>query len=259
MSLRLLGGALFMCDFHPGTINKINFPSEILDRDVTLSIYLPKDFTRLFKYKVVFCFDGLDFFSFGRIHRTYERLREENKVERAIFVGFHYEDVDKRRAEFHPQGARTHLTVKAMANEILPYIDRTFPTFKVGNARVVLGDSLAGSVALMTALSYPRVFSQVGLLSPQHDEVIQTLLERCQFKEQLSIWHTVGLEEDDFELPTNGRRADFLTPNRELKNIIEAHGTSHYYFEFDGSHRWKSWKELLDELLIYFLSDNISF
>ncbi|RIO54239.1 esterase family protein, partial [Mammaliicoccus sciuri] len=27
-----------MYDFQPGNINKINFPSEILDRDVTLSI-----------------------------------------------------------------------------------------------------------------------------------------------------------------------------------------------------------------------------
>ncbi|PTE27170.1 alpha/beta hydrolase-fold protein, partial [Staphylococcus equorum] len=210
-------------------------------------------------YKVVFCFDGLDFFSFGRIHRSYENLRETNEIEKAIFVGFHYEDVDKRRAEFHPQGARTHLTVKAVANEILPFIDRTFPTYKVGNARILLGDSLAGSVALMTALSYPRIFSQVGLLSPQHDEVIQTLIERCQFQEQLTIWHAVGLEEEDFELPTNGKRADFLTPNRELKSIIEANNFTHHYIEFEGGHRWKSWKHLLDDLLKYFLSDNISF
>ena len=61
-----------MDNFQAGRINKINFSSDILDRDITLSIYLPKDFTELFKYKVVFCFDGLDFFSFGRIHRTYE-------------------------------------------------------------------------------------------------------------------------------------------------------------------------------------------
>lgn len=50
-----------MDNFQAGRINKINFSSDILDRDITLSIYLPKDFTELFKYKVVFCFDGLDF------------------------------------------------------------------------------------------------------------------------------------------------------------------------------------------------------
>ncbi|MEQ7791641.1 esterase family protein [Staphylococcus nepalensis] len=248
-----------MDHFQPGRINKIDFPSKILDRDVTLSIYLPKDFTELFKYKVIFCFDGLDFFSFGKIHRTYEKLWEANEIERAIFVGFHYEDVEKRRAEFHPRGIRTPLTVKAMANEILPYIDAQFPTYKVGNGRVVLGDSLAGSAALMTALSYPRIFSQVGLLSPQNDDVIQTLIERCQFQEQLTIWHTVGLEEDDFALPTTGKSADFLTPNRQLRTIIENSSITYHYTEFEGGHRWKSWKNLLDDLLKYFLSDNISF
>ncbi|MGY3481324.1 esterase family protein [Staphylococcus cohnii] len=248
-----------MDNFQAGRINKINFSSDILDRDITLSIYLPKDFTELFKYKVVFCFDGLDFFSFGRIHRTYEKLWETNEVERAIFVGFHYEDVEKRRTEFHPQGAKTALTVKCMANEILPFIDAQFPTYKVGNGRVILGDSLAGSAALITALSYPRVFSQVGLLSPQHDEVIQTLIERCQFQEQLTIWHAIGLEEKNFALPTTGKQADFLTPNRQLKSIIERSDITYHYTEFDGGHRWKSWKHLLEDLLKYFLSDNISF
>ncbi|SUM32358.1 esterase [Staphylococcus gallinarum] len=114
------------------------------------------------------------------------------------------------------------------------FIDRTFPTFKVGNSRILLGDSLAGSVALMTALSYPRVFSQVGMLSPQHDEVITTMFDRCQFQEQLTIWHIVGLEEDDFELPTTGKRADFLTPNRELNQLIATSGVTYHYFEFDG-------------------------
>ena len=39
-------------------------------------------------------------FSFGRIHRTYEKLWEANEVERAIFVGFHYEDVEKEEQNF---------------------------------------------------------------------------------------------------------------------------------------------------------------
>ncbi len=62
---------------------------------MTLSIYLPKDFTALFKYKVVFVSMAQTL-----IHRTYEKLRETNEVERAIFVGFHYEDVDKEGQNF---------------------------------------------------------------------------------------------------------------------------------------------------------------
>lgn len=244
-----------MTEFKTGTLNQTIFHSEILERDITLSIYLPEDYTPLFKNKVIFCFDGLDFFRYGQIHRTYEQLRKAGKIERAIMIGFHYETVDKRREEFSPNGSRAHLTVKAMGQELLPYIDQTFPTYRVSNGRILLGDSLAGSIALMTALSYPRLFSQVGMFSPMHNDVIETLLSRCQFVDQLTIWQAVGKEEIDFELPTTGERADFLTPNQKLHEILEGLNVTHYYEEFEGTHRWKYWKKLMEPLLLYFLTE----
>ncbi|MDY5059191.1 esterase family protein [Staphylococcus simulans] len=244
-----------MSELEPGVVTQTQFHSEILERDITLSIYLPKNYSPLFKYKLVFCFDGLDFFRFGQIHRVYERLRENEQVERAIFIGFHYETVDKRREEFSPNGSRAPLTVKAMGQELLPYIDKTFPTFKVASGRVLLGDSLAGSIALMTALSYPRLFNQVGMFSPMFNEVVDVLANRCQFIDQLDIWQAVGKEEIDFALPTTGERADFLTPNRELKELLEKFNVTHYYEEFDGGHRWKYWRKLMEPLLLYFLAE----
>lgn len=56
-----------MGEFKAGKINKYILNSKILERDITLSIYLPEDFTELFKSQVIICFDGLDFFRFGRI------------------------------------------------------------------------------------------------------------------------------------------------------------------------------------------------
>ena len=180
-----------MSEFKVGKINKKIIHSDILNRDVTLSVYLPEDYTNLFKYQLIFCFDGLDFFRFGRIQRIYEQLREEQSIQRAIIVGFHYEDVEKRREEFHPSGRRSNLTIKAMGKEILPYIDATFPTYKVGNTRLLIGDSLAGSIALMTAMTYPTIFSQVALLSPMYNENIKQKFDTCMNKDQLTIWHAI--------------------------------------------------------------------
>ncbi|BCU51932.1 enterochelin esterase-like enzyme [Staphylococcus auricularis] len=244
-----------MTTFKPGEVTRVNFTSDILNRDITLSIYLPKDYSALRQYKIIFCFDGRDFFSFGQIHRKYEKLRQTKRIDDAIFVGFHYESVDKRREEFHPQGDKAPLTVKTMAQELLPYVEAQFPTYHLANSRILLGDSLAGSIALLTALSYPRIFSQVGVLSPQHDDVLTQLLDRCQFKSNLTIWQAVGKEESDFALPTTGKRADFLTPNRTLHEHIAATEITHHYEEFEGGHRWKSWQGILDDLLLYFLSD----
>lgn len=219
-----------MLEFKAGKINKHVLYSDILNRDVTLSIYLPESYNQLVKYNVILCFDGLDFLRFGRIQRTYESLIKEARIDDAIIVGFHYEDVDKRREEFHPQGSRSHLTIQSVGKEILPFIDSTFSTLKVGNARLLVGDSLAGSIALLTALTYPTIFSRVAMLSPHSDE-------------------------KDFTLPTNGKRADFLTPNRELAEQIKKYNITYYYDEFEGGHQWKDWKPLLSDILLYFFSN----
>lgn len=246
-------GPVQMLDFKPGKINKHILHSDILQRDITLSIYLPETYTNLSKYEVIICFDGLDFLRFGRIQRDYERLRQNEQIHPAIIVGFNYEDVDKRRAEFHPQGQRSSQTIQAVGKELLPFIDQTFPTYKVGNARLLIGDSLAGSIALMIGLTYPTIFSQVAMLSPMYDDSIRARFEACQQRDQLTLWQAIGLEEEDFKLPTTGAPANFLTPNRELSALIKRYGMSHEYVEFDGGHNWKFWKPMLEDILKYFL------
>ena len=77
-----------MGEFKAGKINKYILSSDILERDITLSIYLPEDFTELFKSQVIICFDGLDFFRFGRIQREYERLRKRNILNVLLLLDF---------------------------------------------------------------------------------------------------------------------------------------------------------------------------
>ncbi|ARJ51449.1 esterase family protein [Staphylococcus lutrae] len=244
-----------MSSFKPGEITVTHFNSDYLEREITLSVYLPRDYSDLYKSKVIFCFDGRDFLRYGQIHRVYEKLRKAGEIERAIIIGLHYENVEMRRKEFHPQGEKAGQTVQAVANEILPWIDRTFATYKVGHARLLLGDSLAGSIAFLTALSYPRVMSQVGMLSPYFDDTVKQIFDRCQFKSELNIWHVIGKEEIAFKLPTTGEDADFLTPNRVLKDLIESEAMTYQYEELDGGHNWKTWQKKLPDMLTYFLSN----
>lgn len=68
----------------------------------------------------------------------------------------------------------------------------------MGNARLLLGDSLAGSIALMTALTYSTIFSQAAILSPMYDKNIKLKLENCNNKEQLTLWHAIGLRRGGF-------------------------------------------------------------
>ena len=54
-----------MSEFKAGKINKHVMYSDILNRDITLSIYLPETYNQLVKYNVIICFDGLDFYVLG--------------------------------------------------------------------------------------------------------------------------------------------------------------------------------------------------
>ena len=44
-----------------------------------------------------------------------------------------------------------------------------------------------------------------------YNENIKKKIDTCMNKGQLTIWHAIGLEEADFILPTNGKRANFNT------------------------------------------------
>ena len=182
-------------------------------------------------------------------------MRREDEIQRAIIIGFHYEDVDKRREEFHPQGTRSHKTVQVVGKELLPFIDKTFPTYKVGNARILMGDSLAGSIALLTALTYPTIFSQVAMLSPHSDETVIDKFNKCIHSE-LSIWR-YWFRRRRFCFANNWRTCKLLTPNRDLATVIKDKGLTYHYLEFEGGHNWKSWKPLLSDILKYYLSDEL--
>ncbi len=47
------------------------------------------------------------------------------------------------------------------------------------------------------------------MLSPHSDEKVLDKLNQCANKEQLTIWHVIGLDEKDFTLPTNGKACRF--------------------------------------------------
>lgn len=68
-----------MTTFNPGEVTVTHLQSDYLEREITLSVYLPKDYSDLYKSKVIFCFDGRDFLRYGQLHRVYEKLRKNGK------------------------------------------------------------------------------------------------------------------------------------------------------------------------------------
>lgn len=235
----------------PGQVHTTSLTSEVCDEDFEIQYYLPKSYSDLYKYNVIITFDSQDFFKYGQIERLIEKLESEEAIERTIIVGIPYPSVEWRNHYFSPNGEHHENFVTFVGRELNSFIDNNFKTLKMANSRLLMGESLAGSFALSVALTYPNTFSQALAFSPFVDDNLIQRFKNNMNLINLNIYHTIGLEEDDFKT-IMGNQADFLTPNRELNSVLENEPLEYTYRELDGGHIWKTWKPELKNILIHY-------
>lgn len=226
---------------NPGKINEVQFYSEELQEEMELLIYLPSRYSPLYKHNVIIASDGKDYFQLGRIGRVADQLMEEELIEPVIIVGVPYKTVEERRRLYHPEGDRRKAYSRFLTRELIQYIDETYPTFQMGGSRTLIGDSLAASISLLTAASYPNCFGNIVLHSPFVDEQVLEAIQSVKDPAALSIYHVIGKQETYVPTTADGR-LDFLTPNRELHELITERGFPYFYEELEGGHTWKSWQ-----------------
>lgn len=231
-----------------GIVKETLLYSKELEEEVTLLIYLPKNYSPLYKYSLIIAQDGQDYFRLGRIPRQTEELLSRKEIENVIIVGIPYRDVQDRRDKYHPEGPKQKAYIRFLAHEVVPFLDKEFPTYQMGAGRALIGDSLAGTVSFMTALTYPNTFGKVMMQSPYSDEAVLQMVKDFSSPALLSVYHQIGTKETEVKT-TDGSISDFLTPNRELHTAIEAKGIPSVYEEFEGDHKWTYWQPSLKKIL----------
>lgn len=236
-----------------GKIQEIVFHSDSLQEDITLLVYIPANFSPLQKCTICIANDGKDYFQMGRIGRVTDSLLYEGEIENIIIIGIPYNDVQDRRTKYHPDGEKFEAYVRFLAHELVPFLEEEFPSYGVGHGRVLIGDSLAATISLMTALRYPHTFGKVLMQSPYVDEKVLSAVKECKEPHLLKLYHVIGKHEVDVPT-TDGKRSNFIEPNRELHKAILEKQFPHFYEEFDGEHTWKYWQKGLPQALQYILS-----
>lgn len=235
-----------------GNIKSYVFNSKELSEELELLIYLPYNFSPLFKYTLVIAQDGRDYFQMGRIGRVADELLENDEIENIIIVGIPYQDRFDRRRKYHPDGDQHAAYVRFLAHELVPFLDKEFPTYQMGYGRALIGDSLGGTVSLLTALQYPHTFGKVIMQSPLVDEHVMKAVQDFENPHLLELYHVIGTQEIDVPT-TDGKRANFIEPNRELHQLFNKKGFPCFYEEFDGMHTWKYWQADLKRALLEML------
>lgn len=202
---------------------------------------MPANYSPLYKYSLLIAQDGRDYFQLGRVGRVADELLANKEIENVIIVGIPYHSVDDRRKKYHPAGEQYQAYIRFLAHELVPYLDKEYPTYQMGMGRALIGDSLAATVSLMAALQYPHTFGKVLLQSPYVNEHVLYAVTEFSEPSLLNIYHTVG-EKETVVKTTSSNEKDFLTPNRELSRIFKEKGYSYFYDEFAGDHTWTYWQ-----------------
>ena len=224
-----------------GKIEEVSIYSKALDEEMQLLIHLPHNYSELYKFSILIASDGKDYFQYGRIGRVVDELIEAREIENVIVVGVPYKSVSERRRLYHPEGDRHEAYLRFLARELVPYLDENYPTYQVGDGRGLIGDSLAATISLLAAAKYPNTFGKVILHSPLVNDSVLEAVKNVKDSSRFSIYHVIGKEETEVKTVKDGIQ-DFLTPNRELRDLIEQKMFPYFYEEFNGDHTWKHWQ-----------------
>lgn len=232
------------------TIIKEKIQSTFLEEYRNIRIYLPPGFNDLISYPILYTQDGQDTFFFGRITSIANYLILEEGLEPFIIVGV---DVvkGKRTSEYSPAGRFNQQYKKFFAEELIPFVESKYEIRRDGIKRLLIGDSLGGTVSLDLCLDYPQLFQHLISLSGAYFE---TSLARIQLLNDLSwlnLWMIVGLQET--EVKTDRGTFNFLDWNREAKEALEQRNVNLRYIEREGVHTWGFWQKVLPEAISHFL------
>ncbi|MCA0969557.1 esterase family protein [Halobacillus litoralis] len=225
-----------------GSMKEYTINSDYLNEEMTLKVYTPENFSPLYKYHFCIMQDGNDYFQMGRAATLSDQLHGDEEIENTIFIGIHYRDKYDRQDKYHPNGKQQGDYVNFLIREVVPFLDEELPGYCTGSGRTLVGDSLAGTLALMTSVKFPNTFGNVIMQSPYVDEHVLEVVESVNDFSQLTVYHTIGTEESDVET-TDGARKNFLQPNRDLHEFLTDQSLGYTYYELEGDHTWGTWQK----------------
>lgn len=267
-----------------GTVRVIeNFPMKKLKRLRSLRIYLPPDYERNnSRYPVIYMQDGQNLFdettaAYGMIwdvQQTLDELYNEGKIKGIIVVGIDndpglrfleyspWDNADMQEAM--PQVALTNLPggggfgyIDYIVNELKPYIDENFRTFKEREFTAIGGSSMGAFIALAAGIKYQNVFSKVAALSSASffaEKKLKSLIENTGRRLPMKIYMDVGTKET-----SNPEVSDFpqiyMESNKEIYEAFKNIGLKDDEIKFEviegAIHNEEEWAKRFPEVVTW--------
>lgn len=225
---------------HGALSDNIRIRSDRLNYDLQYRVYTPSLVNQLTDLPTIYITDGQEYAVdyLGAAVNVLDNLIADGQLRPTIAVF-----IDPRNPDNLAQNRRMEQYISNsnfaafVADELVPLIDRTYPTLDAADQRTILGTSLGGLNSAFFGATRSDVFRNLGIQSPAFnaDPAIYNLLRNDQLAQQLRIYMTTGTMSDNGGATT-------------MAAILANYG---YDFEFDTvnqGHSWGSWRGQLDDV-----------
>ena len=242
-------------DVPHGNVSKVWYDSPTLGMQRRMTVYTPAGYEKntKTKYPVLYLLHGSggdeDAWSdLGRAVQILDNLIAEGKAEPMILVmpnGVYFNQAAPGVAVnmFQPTIANSRSQSTAEVEESFPdiikYIEANYRVKKDKNSRAVAGLSMGGRQSAALSRKYPSMFGYVGMFSgvvpPEVDEATgkDVTLDAVFAAKPKLYWIACG--------KTDGVMENSLL----LKEYCEAQGHPVSFYESEGGHIWRNWREYL--------------
>ncbi len=229
----------------PGTLEEIEWESEILENSRGVQVYLPPGYANEEgrRYPSVYLHDGIDYIHFTNIVDLADNAIANGRIPPVILV---LAPPVEREKEYQANGR----FARAICEELVAHVDQAYRTRQEPHWRGTLGASLGGLCALYLAAAHPDVFGNcAGQSSAFFEEslldVVPLNLNNDSPAKPLRIHLDVGTYEQHYI-------RDLLAGNRKFAAAIRAKGYPLQYLEVHEGHSWGSWRARIIPALEFF-------
>lgn len=226
-------------------IESFSIYSAHLREDRTMKIFLPDGYDPTQPYDILYCHDGLEFFTHGRIATISAGMIAAGEIRPLVIVGI--EVSRSHRNDDYGLGAlRNDAYCNFTAQECIPAVEQHFLPAGV-RRRFMAGISLGATVTLELFLRRRDLFHGLLVFSGAFYEQVQQRAHQVGQLTDLSAYMTAGLQETAVD--TTHGVYDFLRFNRDMAALLTERGAQISYSEADGSHLWGFWQTQIPSAL----------
>ncbi|RQW05271.1 hypothetical protein EH223_05300 [candidate division KSB1 bacterium] len=236
------GFDVLRADIAHGKIDSIQYESKTVGTTRKAIIYTPPGFSKDEKYPVLYLLHGIggdekEWLNGGHPQVILDNLYAENKIESMIVVMPNGRAKKNDRAVgniFDRDKVEAFATFeKDLLNDLIPFIEKTYPVIKDHEHRAIAGLSMGGGQSLNFGLGNLDTFAWVGGFSsaPNTKSPEELVPDPQEATKKLKLlWISCGDKDN------------LIGISRRTHDYLQANNVPHIYYIEPGGHDFKVWK-----------------